>query len=89
MIAKTLLAAMLTSVACLDIGNASAASKTEIDAKVQEATENFHKQTAAGKSLAQKAAGMLVFPEVIKAGVGIGGEYGEGALVVKGKPVAY
>ena len=32
---------------------------------------------------------MLVFPSVIKAGVGIGGEYGEGALLVKGKTVAY
>jgi len=66
-----------------------AASKEEIDAKVQEATESFHKQTGAGKSLAQKAAGMLVFPEVIKAGIGVGGEYGEGALVIKGKPAAY
>ena len=32
---------------------------------------------------------MLVFPNVIKAGIGIGGEYGEGALLMKGKPVAY
>ena len=68
---------------------ASAASKEEIDAKVQEAVENFYKQTSAGRGLAQKASGMLVFPEVFKAGVGIGGEYGEGALVVKGKPIAY
>ena len=30
-----------------------------------------------------------MFPEVIKAGVGIGGEYGEGALLIKGKTVAY
>ncbi len=66
-----------------------AASKQEIDAKVQEAVETFYKQTGAGKQLAQKASGMLVFPEVIKAGVGIGGEYGEGALLVKGKTAAY
>ena len=68
---------------------AVAASREEIDAKVQQATEDFYKQTSAGKALAQKAAGMLVFPEVIKAGIGVGGEYGEGALVVKGKNVAY
>ena len=66
-----------------------AASKDEIDAKVTQAIEDFYKQTSAGKSLAQKAAGMLVFPEVIKAGIGVGGEYGEGALVIKGKPAAY
>jgi lipid-binding SYLF domain-containing protein len=68
---------------------ALAASKEEIDAKVEEALENFYKQTSAGKRLADKAAGMLVFPEVIKAGVGVGGEYGEGALIAKGKTIAY
>jgi len=31
----------------------------------------------------------LVFPSVIKAGVGIGGEYGEGALRIGGKTVDY
>lgn len=68
---------------------ARAASKAEIDAKVHAAVENFYKQSSAGKQLAQKAAGMLVFPEVLKAGVGVGGEYGEGALLIKGKPAAY
>ena len=56
--------------------SARAASKDEIDAKVKQAIDEFYKQTSAGKTLAQKAAGMLVFPEVLKAGVGIGGEYG-------------
>ena len=32
---------------------------------------------------------MLVFPSVIKAGFGIGGEYGEGALRISGKTVDY
>ncbi len=68
---------------------AAAASKQEIDAEVREALANFKTQTSAGHELGQKAAGMLVFPSVIKAGVGIGGEYGEGALLVKGKTVAY
>jgi lipid-binding SYLF domain-containing protein len=90
MLAKTLVTTLLMCITCLcGSGTALAASKEEIDAKVREATDNFHQQSSAGKSLAQKAAGMLVFPEVIKAGVGIGGEYGEGALVVRGKPVAY
>jgi lipid-binding SYLF domain-containing protein len=66
-----------------------AASREEIDAEVREAIANFHKHTGAGKELARKAAGMLVFPSVIKAGIGIGGEYGEGALLIKGNPVAY
>jgi lipid-binding SYLF domain-containing protein len=87
---KTIAAFMLYSLVSLgQISTALAASKDEIDAKAQEAVENFYKQTSAGKQLAQKAAGMLVFPEVLKAGVGIGGEYGEGALIIKGKTTGY
>ena len=68
---------------------AHAASKDELDAQVREAVAAFYSHTSAGKELAAKSAGMLVFPNVIKAGVGIGGEYGEGALLVGGKPTAY
>jgi lipid-binding SYLF domain-containing protein len=68
---------------------AQAASKDEIDAEVKEAIEAFHNHTSAGRELSKKASGMLVFPNVIKAGIGIGGEYGEGALLVKGKTSAY
>jgi hypothetical protein len=63
MIDRTFAALMLCTV--LGFGHPSvalAASKAEIDAKVQEAVENFYKHTSAGKQLAQKAAGMLVFP---------------------------
>jgi lipid-binding SYLF domain-containing protein len=68
---------------------ASAASKSELDAEVRQTVARFHKHTSAGQELAGKAAGMLVFPNVVKAGIGIGGEYGEGALLVGGKTVAY
>ena len=68
---------------------AQAASKDELDAEVREAVQDFYQHTSAGKELAARASGMLVFPNVLKAGVGIGGEYGEGALLVGGKPVAY
>jgi lipid-binding SYLF domain-containing protein len=39
--------------------------------------------------LLHTAAGALVFPRVTKAGAGIAGEYGEGALQVGGKTVGY
>lgn len=68
---------------------AQAASKAEIDAEVRQALRAFQKHTSAGHELSKKAAGMLVFPSVIKAGVGIGGEFGEGALLVGGKTSAY
>ena len=62
-----------------------AASKDEIDAKVQETLKTFYQFSSAGESLANKSAGILVFPSIIKAGFMAGGEYGEGALVVDGK----
>ncbi len=68
---------------------ASAASKEEIDINVEEALVKFAEESPAGKRLAERAVGMLVFPRVIKAGIGIGGEYGEGALIVNGQTVDY
>ena len=68
---------------------ATAASKQEIDAEVRETLAQFQKQTSAGHELSQRAVGVLVFPKVIKAGFGVGGEFGEGALLVAGKTVAY
>ncbi|MEY3017783.1 MAG: hypothetical protein RL336_918 [Pseudomonadota bacterium] len=66
-----------------------AASKNEIDAYVDEALSAFYKHSPAGKKLSQQAKGILVFPKVYKAGFGIGGEYGEGKLIVNGGTHAY
>ena len=41
------------------------------------------------KELGPKAQAILVFPKVTKAGLGIGGQYGEGALLKKGTAAAY
>jgi len=45
--------------------------------------EDFVKDHPKAKELAEKAEGVLVFPGVVKAGMGIGGEYGEGSLKMK------
>lgn len=82
----------IAAVCLLAIAAAPAAfadSKVELDAKVQEALTQFAKHTSAGAELAAKAHGVLVFPSVIKAGIGIGGEYGEGALQIGGKTLDY
>lgn len=68
---------------------AVAATAAEIDIKVDAALERFKSEIDGGGSFLSKADGVLVFPDVIKAGIGIGGEYGEGALRVDGKSVAY
>jgi lipid-binding SYLF domain-containing protein len=68
---------------------ANAASAKEIDLDVDAALQRFYNKVGGGKNFVQKAKGVLVFPSVLKAGIGIGGEYGEGALRIGGKSVAY
>ena len=65
------------------------ASKAEIDAEIKAAPDELYKTTPAAKGLASKAKGILVFPSIVKAGLVIGGAYGEGALLIGGKKVQY
>ena len=65
------------------------ATREVIDAKVREALDTFAEQSPAGAELMKKTSGVLVFPDVVKMGFGIGGEYGEGALLIDGEPVDY
>lgn len=64
-------------------------SAPEIDAEVHATLDRFFYQIGGARELASKSVGILVFPSVVKAGFGFGGEYGEGALLVRGRPVAY
>jgi len=66
-----------------------AASAVEIDAKVNATIERFYREVGAGKELADKANGMLVFPSIVKAGLVLGGEYGEGSLRIDDRTVGY
>jgi lipid-binding SYLF domain-containing protein len=68
---------------------AYADSATEINIGVDEALKKFKTEVPGGDKFLSKANGVLVFPSIIKAGFVIGGEYGEGALRVGGKTVAY
>ena len=58
-----------------------AASAAEIEADANDTLHSFVRQVPGARELAAKAAGILVFPSVVKAGIGIGGEYGEGILL--------
>jgi len=68
---------------------AFAATAKEIDVSVEVTLERFNKEIPGAESFIKKAKGVLIFPQVIKAGFGIGGEYGEGALRIGGKTVEY
>jgi lipid-binding SYLF domain-containing protein len=61
----------------------------EIDAAVTETVKQFKTEVSGADVFLAQAAGYLVFPRVIKVGVGIGGETGEGALRIGSKNVDY
>ena len=66
-----------------------AASATEINIGVDETLKRFRSEVPGGSEFLKRAKGILVFPNVIKAGFWIGGEYGEGALRIDGQTKAY
>ena len=81
-VAMFIISAPLPSQAAMDTAK-------EIDVSVDATLDRFKKEIPGADSFLSKAAGALVFPSVIKAGIGIGGEYGEGALRVGGKTIEY
>ena len=54
--------------------SAHAASKLELDTRVSATLERLYSQKPEARALGNKAAAILVFPTIIKAGFGIGGK---------------
>lgn len=66
-----------------------AATAGEIDRDVNGSLETLYRTTPGAKNLAKGAKGILVFPNIIKGGLIVGGQYGEGALRIGGKTTGY
>lgn len=79
---------LLALVVCLP-QSSQAASASAINRDVDIALKQLYKSTPAAKKMAGIAKGILVFPDIIKGGFIIGGQYGEGALRVAGKTKGY
>ena len=69
--------------------NINAKSSSEIDASIESAIERFTNEIQGGQTYLDGARGILVIPKMIKAGLVLGVEYGEGALVVDNIKVQY
>jgi lipid-binding SYLF domain-containing protein len=89
MIAKKIFSLFVVAVLTQLPAIAGAASAQVIDANVDAALERFAKDVEGAQSFLNSAKGVLVFPKVIKAGLIIAGEFGEGALRIDGKTVQY
>jgi lipid-binding SYLF domain-containing protein len=85
--ALLLLAALFAAAPPVTRGHA--ASGPEISANVNATLNQFFRERPYGRELANRALAVLVFPTIIKAGFGIGGEYGEGELQIRGQHAGY
>ncbi len=69
--------------------SAFATSADKIDRRSDKAIADFQEEINGAEVFLAQAAGYLIFPRVVKAGIGVGGEYGEGALRIGGQTVDY
>jgi lipid-binding SYLF domain-containing protein len=63
------------------------ASARSLDNDIDAAYSKLLRDNSAARALSRQAKGVLVFPKIIKAGLGIGGSYGKGALIEHGRHV--
>jgi lipid-binding SYLF domain-containing protein len=68
---------------------ALAASAKEINRDADASITKLYERVPEARALGQKAAGMLIFPSIVKAGFLFGAQYGEGVLRVKGRNAGY
>ena len=67
----------------------SAKSILEIDAAIESSLNRFTEEIQGAESYLEGARGILVIPRMWKAGVLLGFEFGEGALIVDGIKIQY
>ena len=70
-------------------GRAAAASAADIERKATAALESLCARNAVAKMLGETAKAVLVFPDIVKGGLILGGQFGDGALFKAGEVAGY
>lgn len=87
-----LMAAMIVTASILVMGvvnHASAATAEDLEKDSRQALQTLYQTNDFAEQLASKARAILIFPNVIKAGLVFGGSYGEGILFKESRVVDY
>jgi len=87
--AALIVSALVMAANFVNPGPAIAESAAEIDRDVDAALKHLYSRNPTAKALSKKAKAILVFPDVLKAGLILGAQYGTGALRQGGKTVGY
>jgi lipid-binding SYLF domain-containing protein len=85
----TLMLAMASIVSVSVMNPASAATAEDLDKDSRQALQALYKAQPVAETLSRTAKAVLVFPNIVKAGLVFGGGYGEGELLKGSKVVDY
>lgn len=79
---------LVTLAACVTLfsGTGNAATAEDLNKDAEHSLEILYKSSPIAEDISKKAKAVLVFPNIVKAGLIFGGAYGEGVLL-KGKAV--
>jgi lipid-binding SYLF domain-containing protein len=89
MLKRNNLLKIFTFLAMLSVVSGCVTPASALNRSTDQALQEFRQQVNGADVFLNQAAGYLVFPKVYKAGIGVGGETGEGVLRVGGSPVDY
>jgi lipid-binding SYLF domain-containing protein len=81
--------ALTTAAALARPATGAAATAPELAQDSRLALDSLHAKRPETREWSKKALAIMVFPKIVKAGVLIGGQGGDGALLVKGQPIAF
>ncbi len=84
---------MLTTAALLSVATVNlplqAATANALNQEADQALQTLYKSHPEAEELAKEAKAILVFPKIIKAGLVVGGSYGEGVMTRNGSPIGH
>jgi len=85
-----LLISLIALTGCASTGGELANSAADITRDSNAALQNLYASNPEARQLAKRAKGILVFPNIVKAGFVVGAQYGSGgALFKKGRTAGY
>jgi lipid-binding SYLF domain-containing protein len=86
-LALAVAAALPLSIATAPVANA--ASVAELNNEANQSLQKLYSTHPIAEQLSKRAKAILVFPNIVKAGLVFGGAYGEGVLLERGKADKY
>ena len=91
-ISGNLIAALIAMASVVSMGvagQADAATAEDLDKDSAQALQTLYQTNAFSETISRSAKAVLVFPNIVKAGLVFGGSYGEGVLMKGSKVVDY